>query len=1438
MSLPGEPVARESREEKEDAELAAALETYLEGADAGRPPASEELARAHPAVAHRIRACLDALRAVEDACGARPGPDAEHRSPGSNPEAEDPGGEKRLGDHRILREIGRGGMGIVFEAEQVSLRRRVAVKVLPFAGALDPKQLQRFQNEAQGAAQLHHPHIVPIHAVGFDQGLHYYSMQLIDGPTLADVIAGRPGSSKATPRHPAAAPDTFQRAARIGREAAEALAHAHQHGIIHRDVKPSNLLLDAQEKVWVTDFGLARFETKASLTLSGDVVGTIRYMSPEQALGKHGVIDHRTDIYSLGATLYELIAGGPAVDGADREEILRRLAFGEPRRLRQVNPSVPKDLETIVQKAMAHEPSDRYASAQELAGDLRRFETGLPITARPPSVADRCWRWSWRHRSLAASFIVFLLLAVVGLAVAAGAIWREEARTAAERLRAERNLARAREAVDRMLARVGSERLADVPQMELVRKELLEDALELYRGFAAEGGDHPEIRLETAQTHLRSGYLLEQLGRFDESLAAAQEAIRLAESVQGPAAQSMDARGIVGQANRFAGEILARCGRREEANRHLRRAVEVIEAARRAFPENPALGFDSAVARQLLAEGLDAAGDPSGARVEMKTAVDWLEDFTRRFPDRADHAAALAEAYASLGTLAERGGDAGRAVELSAKSRDVYLALPAEWQSRAIVRSNLSAVENRIGRLLAAAGDVARAESSYRAALDVSQKLAADFPHSAGHLESLLLVRLNLAALLYMSGRKTEARDAYLEAFDMSFDSLKALLALAQSQKAVPLGLHNLELLLEEAGNADELHRAFAELSATAGALAAHEEVDAGGLLTLLSVAARLSRLARARSVPIESGGLAQAIESFARGAPLNPERLGACGEAMASLERNDSAVPLLEAALRSSEGDAAARAPALATLLESCRDALRPDLVSMASVDAELERGRSIVPERAEWRFWRGRTEPSPSGSLDWTQLDFDDAGWSAGPSGFGYGDNDDATVLEDMKGAYSTVYIRRVFDVTEADRASHLVLAVKADDGFVAYLNGTEVARARAREPGRALPNDAVASAVAEEPIVEAVSLPDARLWRIGKNVLAVQGLNEKLDSSDFSLIPVVRSAADDSTSTRSSEADTSAPRVPAEERAAADRQRLAQFLALPASDERSKVVAYAEARLLERAGRRTEAVAELEKLVASHCNEPAPYLRLARSRMDSGELARAESLLAEAITNGVECPEVWALWLVAASRARDADPGRLLAAMPREASPEPEARHGPIASRARVDVRESLEALAGARAIRVNSGGKPYVSRNGARWSEDRCYRGGQRYFEHRGGDFLYEGEIAGTDDPFLYRSERWFYPEPAPSYRFFVPPGRYTVRLHFAEITYEKTATRVFDIALEGRVVLESFDPRAAGFATAQVKSFEVDVTDGCLEIDLVHRLENPKISAIEIVLPGG
>jgi serine/threonine protein kinase len=258
-----------------------------------------------------------------------------------------------LGDFRILREVGRGGMGVVYEAVQISLGRPVALKVLPFAAALDARQLQRFKNEAQAAAQLHHTNIVPVYAVGCERGVHFYAMQLIDGQTLAAVIAdlrqrAHEGEAPADPQQtlayvpgpcPAAAAgqaDTplaqalsterptrslafFRTAARLGGQAAQALEHAHQMGIIHRDVKPGNLMIDGRGNLWVTDFGLAHIQSDSKLTMTGDLLGTLRYMSPEQALGQRVVVDHRTDVYSLGATLYELLTLKPAFDGRDRQ---------------------------------------------------------------------------------------------------------------------------------------------------------------------------------------------------------------------------------------------------------------------------------------------------------------------------------------------------------------------------------------------------------------------------------------------------------------------------------------------------------------------------------------------------------------------------------------------------------------------------------------------------------------------------------------------------------------------------------------------------------------------------------------------------------------------------------------------------------------------------------------------------------------------------------------------------------------------------------------------------------------------------------------------------------------------------------------------------------------------------------------------------------------
>jgi serine/threonine protein kinase len=276
-----------------------------------------------------------------------------------------------LGDYRLLRELGRGGMGVVYEAEQLSLGRRVALKVLPFAATLDPRQLQRFHNEARAAASLHHPHIVPVYAVGCERGVHYYAMQFIDGRSLDDVLY-----QLRQPDQPAAEADSrrdtvpdahgqagtlssprqgrgyYRRVADLGIGAAEALEHAHQLGVVHRDIKPGNLILDGRGHVWVTDFGLAQCRSDARLTQTGDVVGTLRYMSPEQALAQRGVIDQRTDVYSLGATLYELLTLQPVFGGQDRQQLLRQIAFEEPARPRRVNRALPAELETIVLKAL------------------------------------------------------------------------------------------------------------------------------------------------------------------------------------------------------------------------------------------------------------------------------------------------------------------------------------------------------------------------------------------------------------------------------------------------------------------------------------------------------------------------------------------------------------------------------------------------------------------------------------------------------------------------------------------------------------------------------------------------------------------------------------------------------------------------------------------------------------------------------------------------------------------------------------------------------------------------------------------------------------------------------------------------------------------------------------------------------------------------------
>jgi serine/threonine protein kinase/tetratricopeptide (TPR) repeat protein len=765
----------------DDQRLIAALEECLAGIEGGLQPDRDLLRARYPDVAPDLLACLDALEFVH-----RTAPQPLLATGDVVAIAETPG---RIGDYRLIREVGRGGMGIVYEAEQVSLARRVALKVLPFAAALEGIQLQRFHNEARVAALIHHPHVVPVFATGCERGVHYYAMQYIDGPSLQALInarreragvrpngeqdfaetpnlgairTGSSGTRTAESVRRIHAVNFFAEAARVGAEAAEALEAAHQVGVIHRDVKPSNLLLDGSNNVWVADFGLAHVGGDVALTRTGNLIGTLRYMSPEQALGRPGLVDHRTDVYSLGATLYELITLQPAFPDSDRERLLWRIANEDPQPPRSICPTVPRPLEAVVLKAMAKDPCDRYACAGELCADLRRFLEGQPVNARPPSRLRRFRRWALKHSGLVLTVATAAstLLAVVTAAAIV---------VARQRNLAEERGQLARRAVDEMYTEVAERWLARTPHLELVQQQFLEKARRFYEEFALDAGADPAARQEAARALRRVGDIDRRLGRLTEAEAAYDEAAAgLAVLCK---EQPDDERTLEESALLCTGRgcLFLATSRLEQAEREFRRALDCYKnLSARATSRRYALGC--AGCEVNLGAVLATIGRAKEAVDVYSQALNALEGLSRQLPNDAEALYALAGCLNDAGNLlaSTRPAEAEAHYKRSLAIEDRLLASapgePAYRHARASTGSALAT-------LFVGSDRLAMARSTALKALKLREQLAADFPDTPVYREEIATGRLLLGDILAVSGRPGDAGSWY-KAAAASYDRL------------------------------------------------------------------------------------------------------------------------------------------------------------------------------------------------------------------------------------------------------------------------------------------------------------------------------------------------------------------------------------------------------------------------------------------------------------------------------------------------------------------------------------------------------------------------------------------------------------------------------------------------------------------------------------------
>jgi eukaryotic-like serine/threonine-protein kinase len=753
-----------------DDELEQVLDRYMEELADGKAPDQEEYLRAYPCLAEALKGVFKTLDFVEAA--------------GKSLNASKLEAGQRLGEFRIIREIGRGGMGVVYEAVQTSLNRRVALKVLPANVVLSENAVERFDREAHTAGRLHHTNIVPVYVVGEESGISYYAMQFIRGRSLAHFLQlARQGGVGVDRQH-------FRRVARWGQQAAEALAYAHEQGVIHRDIKPANILLDAKESVWLFDFGLARTEDSPTITQSGDLVGTARYMSPEQISGCGPCFDRRTDIYSLGATLYELISLVPAYDGEAHGVVLQQIAHTAPRPLRQIAPGVPRDLETIVAKCMHRDPGLRYQSAAEVAEELRRFLAGEPILAKRDSIWYLVQKTIRRHKlpvAAAAAFVLLITTSAIILAVMYGQQrhLREQAEQQTRVIQEERDRAllaesKARQRFEQVRELANSiifdvhDKIVNLPGATPARQFVVSKGLEYLDSLAQESGQDPELLKDLAEGYLRIGDVQggmmsgAHLGDTAGAVKSYRRALASCRAWAEAQPDNLDTKRTLILCHDRIGDALSQTGQTEEALDTYRDVLATAETLAKTLPEDLRSRRSVAVALNKIANMLSALGRRDEAFKSYEQALGVFEGLLKAEPASNRYREDVCVTHVKVGLWLLNVGRTDEALAHFRQSLEMAEALAAAEPNNARYQRLLSLCYDNLGNALSGMNRLDEALTSYRQGLRLSEVLASVDPTNAQGQRDLEVSYNNIGHVAAEAGRHDEALASHEKALSIA----------------------------------------------------------------------------------------------------------------------------------------------------------------------------------------------------------------------------------------------------------------------------------------------------------------------------------------------------------------------------------------------------------------------------------------------------------------------------------------------------------------------------------------------------------------------------------------------------------------------------------------------------------------------------------------------